>query len=170
MIARIRVREGVCNASVRRLGGCPFWGSAGWAGRAVIPPGVMLVRCSRGSWRGPGWFQPVSGHGRAPGRRPGAVLLLVVCAGCCCWSGCGQLPSPVAQELAQVVDRAEELDFVAGGVATVVEVAAEHGKELGEGGLDEAGPAPVQLFPGRGGEPGSHCFPAGRDGGGSGGW
>jgi len=82
-----------------------------------------------------------------------------------CWSGGGGEPAAVIQELGQVVDGAEELDFGAGGVAAVEEIAAEPGEELGEGGLDEPGAAPVELLTGRGGEPGGHFLPAEWDGG-----
>src|SRR6516162_104593 len=83
-------------------------------------------------------------------------------AGCGGWSGGeGGVPAAVVQELAEVVDGAEEFDLGVGGVAAaVVEVAAEPGVELGERGLDQGGAAPVQLLAGRGGQPGGHLLPA----------
>ena len=51
---------------------------------------------------------------------------------------------------------------VDGVAAAVVDVAAEPGEQLGEGGLDEGGAALVQLLAGRGGQPGGHFLPPGR--------
>src|SRR5580700_9864095 len=70
----------------------------------------------------------------------------------CAWSGRdgGRVPASVFEELGEVVDGAEELDLgVDGVVAAVVDVAAEPGEQLGEGGLDEAGAALVQLLASR---------------------
>src|SRR5512140_2242079 len=69
-----------------------------------------------------------------------------VAAGCA-WSGGGELPAPVVQELGDVVHGAQQLDLGVDGVAAaVVDVAAEPGEQLGEGGLDEGGAALVQLL------------------------
>src|SRR5512138_3131827 len=90
---------------------------------------------------------------------------LPVCG--CAWSG-GEagLPAPEVQELAEVVHGARQLDLGVDGVAAaVVDVAAEPGEQLGEGGLDEGGAALVQLLAGRGGQPGGHFLPAVREGG-----
>src|SRR5260370_191587 len=62
----------------------------------------------------------------------------------CAWSGRGggRVPAPVSEEPGEVADGAGELDLgVDGVVAAVVDVAAEPGEQLGEGGLDEAGAA-----------------------------
>src|ERR1700683_1319671 len=80
-LAALTCRFRVCNASVRRLGGCPFWGSAGWAGRAVIPPGVMLVRCSRGVVAGPGGVS--AGFRAWQGTGPETGCCSAAC--CLCW-------------------------------------------------------------------------------------
>src|SRR6266699_3451414 len=101
-------------------------------------------------------------HAGAPSRRGWNGWRVRVRA----WSGRGGggVPAPVFEELGEVVDGAEELDLgVDGVVAAVVDVAAEPGEQLGEGGLDEAGAALVQLLAGRGGQPGGHFLPAGRE-------
>ena len=76
----------------------------------------------------------------------------------CAWSGGeGGGALPVVQELAEVVDGAEQLELGVGGVAAAVaEVAAEPGEELGEERLYLGGAAFVQALAGRGGEPGRY--------------
>src|SRR5512140_2000013 len=84
------------------------------------------------------------------------------------WSGGGELPAPVLWQLGEVVHGAEQLERGVGGVAAaVVKVAAEPGEELGEERLHLGGAAFVQALAGRGGEPGGHVLPAGRQRGAS---
>jgi hypothetical protein len=64
----------------------------------------------------------------------------------------------VVQQLAEVVDGAEQLDLGVGGVAAaVVQVAAEPAEELGEGGFDEGGATLVQALAGRGASRAAIC-------------
>src|SRR5580693_3055788 len=100
-----------------------------------------------------------------PGRRAGGAGWLLVYG--LRWSGGqGGVASPVIQELGEVVDGGQELDLGVDGVAAaVVDVAAEPGEELGEGGLDLGGAAGVEALAGRGGEPGGHFLPSRGHGG-----
>src|SRR6516164_10202066 len=137
-----RTSKRACNATVWRRPGVRCAGLA--SERAGGDRGESAGRRRAGL---PGGFAGVVGcrDGRQAGAGRG-----------CAWSGGqGGVPAPVVQELAEVVDGAEEFDLGGGGVAAaVVEVAAEPGVELGERGLDQGGAAPVQLLAGRGGQPG----------------
>src|SRR5438874_6117928 len=132
--------------AVRSVAGCAPAGVSGTLGNRLIASGQAC----------PGMPGCRPAAGTAGGRLPGCG---------CAWSGGGKLPAPEVQELGDVVHGAQQLDLGVDGVAAAVaDVAAEPGEQLGEGGLDEGGAAFVETLAGRGGQPGGHFLPAGREG------
>src|SRR5262249_20004258 len=130
------------------LAGGGAWGSWGGGGGG-----------RRGGWGGRPGAGP-GGHAGVASWRAGRRRVAVRA-----WSGGGGgwVPAPEVQELGEVVHGAQELDLGVDGVAAAVaEVAAEPGEQLGEGGLDLGGAPLVQFLPGRGGQPGGHLLPPGR--------